>query len=156
MLRLAGLLLLALLSGCQLGYYGQAIGGHWSLMAKREPLDKVLDDPHTSDRLASQLRLSRRVLAFAGQQLELPADHVYHQYVALDRDAVVWNVLAAPRFSLTPKTWCYPLLGCVSYRGYFHREAAERQARVLADKGLDSYVSGAIAYSTLGWFDDPL
>ena len=156
MCRLAGLLLLTALSGCQLGYYGQAVHGHWSLMAKRQPLEQVLADPHTSAQLASQLRLSRQVMAFANQQLDLPASHVYQQYVSLDRQAVVWNVLAAPRFSLMPKTWCYLLLGCVSYRGYFHQGAAEKEAARLAKRGLDSYVAGAIAYSTLGWFDDPL
>ncbi|EKF73802.1 hypothetical protein A11A3_12008 [Alcanivorax hongdengensis A-11-3] len=153
---LAVIPVLAALCGCQLGYYRQAIGGHWSLMAKREPVEEVLADPATPDSLAGQLRFSQQVLRYAGDHLDLPADHVYQQYVPLQREAVVWNVLAAPRYSLTPKTWCYLMVGCVSYRGYFHRQAAEQQAARLAEQGLDTWVGGAIAYSTLGWFDDPL
>ncbi len=156
---LGGLVLLALvgaLSGCQLGYYSQALGGHFSLMGKRESVAKVLADPDTPARVADQLAFSQQVIAWAGPALGLPTDDVYHQYVALEQDAVVWNVLAAPRWSLTPKTWCYPLLGCVSYRGYFDRDKADQEATGLAEEGMDTWVGGAIAYSTLGWFADPL
>lgn len=144
------------LAGCQLGYYSQAIGGHWSLMGEREPVEQVLADPETPQSLAGKLQFSQQVLSWAGIHLGLPADDVYHQYVALEQDAVVWNVLAAPPWSLTPKTWCYPLVGCVSYRGYFHRERAEKAAANLQADGMDTWVGGAIAYSTLGWFADPL
>lgn len=152
---LTGALALAL-SACQLGYYGQAVSGHWSLMSKRVPVQSVLDDPATSPELAEQLRFSQQVIAWSGEHLALPADDVYHQYVSLEQEAVVWNVMAAPAFSLTPKTWCYLLVGCVSYRGYFDREEAEALARQLSQEGLDTWVGGAIAYSTLGWFADPL
>ncbi|MED5387259.1 MAG: aminopeptidase [Pseudomonadota bacterium] len=155
---LRGILLVATvwLSGCQLGYYGQAVKGHLSLMGKREPLAAVLADPQTPPDVAESLRFSEQVVRFAGDHLALPADDVYHQYVALEQEAVVWNVLAAPAWSLSPKTWCYPLVGCVSYRGYFRRPAAEKAAARLTEQGLDTYVGGAIAYSTLGWFADPL
>lgn len=155
----AGLLLLTLsvlLAGCQLGYYSQAMGGHFALMGKREPVEAVLADPDTPQEVADQLTFSQQVIAWAGPNLDLPAEDVYHQYVALDQDAVVWNVLAAPRWSLAPKTWCYPMLGCVSYRGYFDRERADSEAASLAEDGMDTWVGGAIAYSTLGWFADPL
>ncbi|MZR62365.1 aminopeptidase [Alcanivorax sp. DP30] len=159
MRRYAGLLLLTLpvlLAGCQLGYYSQAVSGHLSLMGKREAVEDVLANPDTPHELADKLTFSQQVIAWAGTNLDLPAEDVYHQYVALEQDAVVWNVLAAPHWSLTPKTWCYPMLGCVSYRGYFDRERAESEAATLAEDGMDTWVGGAIAYSTLGWFADPL
>lgn len=148
--------LFLLLSACQLPYYSQAIKGQLSLMDKREPVSKVIDNPDTSPTVRQQLALSRQVLAYAANQMHLPAKDVYRQYVPLHRDAVVWNVLAAPPYSLKPYTWCYPLLGCLSYRGYFHKGAAEAEARALSRQGYDTYVDGAMAYSTLGWFDDPL
>ena len=156
LLRVVTLAGMTLLAGCQLGYYSQAAKGHLSLMGQREPLEVVLADPQIPPQIADSLGFSQEVVSFAGDQLALPAEHVYHQYVALEQDAVVWNVLAAPAWSLTPKTWCYPLIGCVSYRGYFQRPAAEKAAAKLAEQGLDTYVGGAIAYSTLGWFADPL
>lgn len=150
------LVTLSLLSGCQLGYYGQAVKGHWSLMRQRQPVTQVLADPATDETLASRLRLSQQVLVFSGDRLGLPADGVYQDYVPLQRDAVVWNVLAAPPLSLEPRTWCYLVVGCVSYRGYFNREDAQQKADELAEQGDDAYLSGATAYSTLGWFNDPL
>ncbi|MGB2248721.1 MAG: aminopeptidase [Alcanivorax sediminis] len=159
MRRLAWLYMLnlpALLAGCQLGYYSQAMNGHFALMGKREPVAAVLADPDTPAEVAEQLAFSQQVIAWAWPHLDLPVDDVYHQYVALEQDAVLWNVLAAPRWSLTPKTWCYPLLGCVSYRGYFDRARADQEAAALAEDGMDTWVGGAIAYSTLGWFADPL
>jgi predicted aminopeptidase len=138
-LRVATLACMTLLGGCQLGYYSQAAKGHLSLMGQREPLEAVLADPQIPPQIAASLQFSQQVVRFAGDQLALPAEDVYHQYVALEQDAVVWNVLAAPAWSLTPKTWCYPLT-----------------AAKLAGQGLDTYVGGAIAYSTLGWFADPL
>ena len=147
-LRIATLACMTLLGGCQLGYYSQAAKGHLALMGQREPLEAVLADPQTPPQIAASLQLSQQVARFAGDQLALPAEDVYHQYVALEQDAVVWNVLAAPAWSLTPKTWCYPLIGCVSYRGYFQRPAAEKAAARLSEQGLDTYVGGAIAYSS--------
>jgi len=148
--------LLLLLSGCQLGYYGQAVKGHFSLMHQREPVERVLADPATPEPVRRQLTLAEDVLGFAERDLALPAEGVYRGYVHLDRDAVVWNVVAAPRFSFQPKTWCFLFVGCLSYRGYFQEQAAREEADKLAAEGWDTYVGGAIAYSTLGWFDDPL
>ena len=149
-------ILYLLLSGCQLGYYGQAVKGHMSLMHQREPVERVVADPDTPAPVRRQLTLAEDVLRFADQDMALPAKGVYRDYVHLDRDAVVWNVMAAPRFSFEPKTWCFLFVGCLSYRGYFKEQAARREADKLAAEGWDTYVGGAIAYSTLGWFDDPL
>ena len=152
-----GLLLLSLLlGGCQSGYYWHLWRGHHAMMAGREPVDQVLADPALAATERQQLRLSRSLLAFAEQQLALPVGDAYQQYVQLDRDWVVWNLFAAPAYSLTPQQWCYPLLGCAGYRGYFDQQRAEQAAAALREKGLDVYGSGAIAYSTLGWFADPL
>lgn len=145
-----------LLGGCQLAYYGQAVKGHLSLMSQREPVAKVIADEATPEPVRHRLRLSARVLDYAAAEMGLPAERVYRDYVALEADAVVWNVLAAPRLSLTPYTWCYWFLGCFAYRGYFDPQAARDEARRLADEGNDTYISGAVAYSTLGWFADPL
>lgn len=147
---------LFLLNGCQLGYYSQAVKGQVSLMAKRQPVEKVMADPATPEAVRQQLLLAEQVREYAAAEMDLPAEKVYRSYVALESEAVVWNVLAAPRLSLTPRTWCYPLLGCLSYRGYFDKQAAWDEARRLAAEGEDTYVGGAIAYSTLGWFADPL
>lgn len=144
-----------LLGGCQLAYYGQAVKGHLSLMSQREPVARVIADESTPEPVRHRLRLSARVLDYAAG-MGLPAERVYRDYVALEENAVVWNVLAAPRLSLTPHTWCYWFLGCLSYRGYFDPQAARDEAQRLADEGNDTYISGVVAYSTLGWFADPL
>lgn len=144
------------LSGCQLAYYSQAIHGQLSLMNKREPVARVIKDPNTPPAVRQRLTLSAKVLAYAAGDMDLPATDVYQDYVPLNRNAVVWNVLAAPPYSLEPRTWCYLVVGCLSYRGYFHESDARAEAERLAEQGEDTYVSGAIAYSTLGWFRDPL
>ncbi len=155
-LRLVACSLLLILSGCQLGYYGQAVKGHLDLMGARQPVAEVVADADTPAAVRRQLALAGDVLTFADQSLGLPARNVYRDYVHLREDAVVWNVVAAPPYSLEPRTWCYWLLGCLSYRGYFDRADAEALAAELDAQGQDTYVGGAIAYSTLGWFADPL
>jgi predicted aminopeptidase len=145
------------LSGCEtLGYYGQAARGQAELMLARRPVTAVLEDPETPAEVRDRLRTSREILAFARQSLGLPVADRYRSWVELDRDAVVWNVLAAPPDSFTPVRWCFPVAGCVSYRGYFREQAAQDKARELAGRGLDVHVGRVAAYSTLGWFDDPL
>lgn len=151
------LLGVALLAACASpGYYWQAARGQWALSREARPVDEVLADPATPETLLRDLSATRRMLAFAAQRLALPAEGAYTRWVATGRDAVVWNVVAAPEFSVIPKTWCFPVAGCVAYRGYFERAAAERFAGRLRERGFDVAVVPATAYSTLGWFDDPL
>lgn len=156
--RLAGLLLTAaVLGGCDtLHYYGQAVSGQASLLLQRQPLEEVLTDGAVDDATRQQLELVREVLGFARQELALEPGGSYRGYVELDRGFVAWNVFAAPPFSLEPKQWCYPVAGCLGYRGYFSADAAERFAGRLREQGHDVYVGGVSAYSTLGWFDDPV
>ncbi|MGI9330735.1 MAG: aminopeptidase [Gammaproteobacteria bacterium] len=144
------------LSGCGLGYYWQAARGHLELMDQREPVAQVVADPATPASTRDQLEYAQAALAFAHGELALPDNGSYQQYAAIDRDAVVWNVVAAPVFSLEPRVWCFPVAGCVGYRGYFKQAAAEDFARKLREQGDDIYVGGVTAYSTLGRFADPL
>lgn len=124
-------------------------------------MTQVLDrlrsaEDEESARLAGRLVLSQQVLDYAQQHLGLEVGGRYRSYVALDRDAVVWNLFAAPPLSLKAHTWCYPFVGCAPYRGYFSRDRALKQQDALRDQGLETYVGAVAAYSTLGWFDDPL
>lgn len=152
---LCGLLLSA--GGCAtLGWYGQAARGQMELLLKRKDIEKLIASPDTPEERRRKLELVLAVREFAGDELGLPDDGSYSGFVRLDRDAVVYNVIAAAEFSVTPRTWCYPLVGCLAYRGYFDRDAAERRAEILADKGFDVMVSPVAAYSTLGRFNDPV
>jgi len=126
------------------------------MMRQRQDITDLLNSGETDPELARELELSAEILDFATDQLLLPDSGSYRQFVQTGRDAVTWNVVAAPEFSLKPKRWCFIVSGCVAYRGYFHTRDAERLAEKLADAGYDTSVSPAIAYSTLGWFDDPL
>jgi predicted aminopeptidase len=145
------------LSGCAApSYYSQAISGHLSLMNKREDIDEILDRRSTDQELARELELSKEIRQFAVTRLYLPDNDSYTQFVSTGQDAVTWNVVAAPEFSFEPRQWCFMVSGCVPYRGYFKIDAADKFAQKLADDGFDTTVSPAIAYSTLGWFDDPL
>ncbi|MFM7533676.1 MAG: aminopeptidase [Rubrivivax sp.] len=149
-----------LLSGCSLGYYAQSVGGHLDLMQRARPVSQWLADPATPEALRERLTLSQRMRDFAVRELKLPDNASYRRYAELGRPAVVWNVVAAPELSLTLKTWCYPVMGCAGYRGYFAREPAEALARELRAQGLETSVYGVPAYSTLGWTNwiggDPL
>lgn len=151
------LLLPLLLAACAgPGYYAQAIGGHLELMRQRQSVAESLRDGETGPEVRRNLALSLEIRDFAVSQLGLPDNGSYSRYVATGRDAVTWNVVAAPDLSLEPRRWCFLFAGCVPYRGYFERDAAARFAAGLADKGLDVTVFPAQAYSTLGWFEDPL
>jgi predicted aminopeptidase len=157
--RLIPLLLVCCLplAGCgTAGYYAQAVSGHMSLMSAREPIQEVIDDPDTPEHVRDRLRVALEAREFAVTELGLPDNGSYTRYVQLDRTAVVYNVFAAPEFSLQPKTWCFPVAGCVVYRGYFSEERAQRTASRYAAQGYDTWVGGAAAYSTLGRFEDPL
>lgn len=144
---------LVLLHGC---YYMQAARGQWELMRKREPIAEVLAADDTPDQLAARLRLVQQARAFSVSELGLPDNDSYRSYADIEREYVVWNVFAAPEFSLQPKTWCFPVAGCVAYRGYFAEDKAEKEAARLSDRGYDVAVGGVAAYSTLGKFDDPV
>ncbi len=147
---------LATLSGCALPYYWQAASGHLDLLRKRTPIDAVLEDPAQPPDVKQALRRVADMRAFAVDRLGLPDNRSYRTYVDLKRPYVVWNVVAADEFAVDPMQWCFPVLGCVSYRGYFSREAAEQFAATLRERGMDTYVAGATAYSTLGYFADPV
>lgn len=147
----------AVLAGCaSLTYYSQSVTGHLRLMAAREPIEEVLAAPETDPRVKRKLAVVQDARAFASAELGLPENRSYAYYAQLDRPYAVWNVVATPRFSLQPRSWCFPIAGCVSYRGYFKRNDAEEKARELQQEGLDTAVLGATAYSTLGWFADPV
>ncbi len=141
------------LSGC---YYMQAARGQLDVMSKREPIDELVAAPDTPEELVASLQLVSKARQFAIDELLLPDNDSYRSYADIGRDYVVWNVFAAPEFSLDPKTWCFPIAGCVAYRGYFSEAAAERKADQLRNDGFDVAVGGIPAYSTLGRFDDPV
>ena len=146
-----------LVVGCQsLSYYTQAIGGHLKVMANARPIDDWLADPATDAQLRERLETARRIRTFASKELGLPDNGSYLAYAELNRPAVVWNVFAAPVFSVEPKAECFPFTGCVSYRGFYSEAEARRHADKLRADGYDVHVGGVPAYSTLGWFDDPL
>jgi predicted aminopeptidase len=157
---LAGVVLLVALlavSGCQtLSFYSQAVRGQYQLFAHQHPMQKVICDPQTPARLKQQLELVERLRAFAKNELKLPVDGHYRKYVDVKRPYVVWNVEAAPEFSLEPKSWWYPLVGSQEYRGYFSEKHARAYAAQLRKEGFDAYMGGVTAYSTLGWFKDPI
>jgi predicted aminopeptidase len=152
-----GLVLLgSTMAGCSVSYYAQAVAGEASMMFASRPVADWLADPATPEELRRRLQLAARIRAFASQRLGLPDNRSYKRYADLHRSSALWNVFAAPPLSLTLKTWCYPLLGCAGYRGYFSQDAAQDLARALALTGLDTHVAPVPAYSTLGWLPDPL
>jgi predicted aminopeptidase len=160
-LKLCTLAVTALLSGCStLGYYGQAVGGHLDLMQRSRPVADWLADDSTPPALRERLRLSQQMRDFAVTELKLPDNRSYRRYADLGREAVVWNVVAAPELGLTLKTWCFPLMGCVGYRGTFERGPSDALAAELQQQGWETRVYGVPAYSTLGWTNwlggDPL
>ncbi|MEO8855760.1 MAG: aminopeptidase [Burkholderiaceae bacterium] len=141
-------------------YYLQSFNGHLQLMQSARPVEQWLEDAKTPEQLKRRLALTQRMRTFAVQELGLPDNPSYRRYADLKRRSVVWNVVAAPEFSLTLKTWCFPLLGCVGYRGYFSEADAHEEAGKLKARDLDVEVYGVPAYSTLGWMNwaggDPL
>ena len=158
--RLAALAVAAVvtaLSGCRtLTFYGQAAKGQYALLAHGQRIQKLLADPQTPGPLRERLRLLLDLRVFAEQKLKLPVNGHYQRYVDVHRPFVVWNVEAAPEFSLQPKTWWYPLVGSLEYRGYFSERGAGNYGSWLEKKGCDVYLGGVQAYSTLGWFKDPV
>lgn len=149
-------LLCLTLGGCGTVYVAQAAGGELGVLRKREPIDKVLADPGTSPELRAHLEQVRAARDFATAELGLPDNASYRTYADINRRYVVWNVVAAPEFSVHPQHWCFPVAGCVAYRGYFHEARARAFADELAVQGYDVAVEGVPAYSTLGRFADPV
>src|SRR5687767_3048637 len=146
-----------LLAGCEtISYYAQAIGGHLNLLSAARPVDAWLADPATTPQLRARLEMARRIREFASRELALPANASYASYADVQRPYVVWNVYAAAEFAVEAKRECFPFTGCVSYRGFFSEAEARRHAERLRAEGNDVYVGGVPAYSTLGYFDDPL
>jgi predicted aminopeptidase len=145
------------LSGCTgAGFYAQSLKGHLEIMSKRQNVGTLIDDPSTHEVLRARMASARAIRQFASDELALPDNASYRSYVDIGRDYVTWAVFAAPEFSLTPRLWCFPIFGCVPYRGYFSERSAAETADGLRRQRLDVHVSGVTAYSTLGWSSDPL
>lgn len=156
-----GVVALIGLSGCaDLGYYWQSASGHIDVMRAARPVPQWLDDPTLSAPLRAKLELTQRIRRFAVTELGLPDNRSYTGYADLHRNAAVWNVVAAPPYSLTLQTWCFPVAGCVGYRGYYDESLAQAEAQSQRAKGLEAAVYPVPAYSTLGWLNwaggDPL
>jgi len=150
-------LAIVLLGGCSaIRYYAHVAGGEFALLARREALERAVVDPRLEPGVRARLQVASEARRFASERLALPANRSYRSYVQLDRPYVSWNVFAAPEFSVEPVTHCFPFAGCVAYRGYFDRRLAEREAGRLARLGNDTAIVGVAAYSTLGWFADPI
>lgn len=147
----------ASVAGCShLGYYAQAAQGQFSLLSAARPIDEWLANPSVEDTLKSKLEKVKHIRAFAARELGLPDNESYTTYADLKRPYVMWNVVATPELSLKPVQWCFPVAGCVSYRGYYSKDEAQAYAAELRAQHYDVDVSGVPAYSTLGWFNDPV
>jgi predicted aminopeptidase len=139
-----------------LRYYAHVTHGESALLLQRRSVSKVMADPLTDPKLAARLKLSQEARQFASEKLDLPDNRSYTYYVQLNRPYVVWNVFATPRFSVDAVPQCFPIAGCVAYRGWFDERKAKESAEKLKADGYDVYIGGVPAYSTLGWFSDPI
>jgi predicted aminopeptidase len=147
----------AVIPGCaNLGYYFQAIKGHMDLVRRAQPIAEVLDNPQVPVELKTKLATARRIREYASRELALPANGSYFRYADLERPYAVWNVFATAELSIQPQQWCFLIAGCTSYRGFFSLARADLFGDELRNQGRDVYVGGVPAYSTLGWFDDPV
>jgi len=153
-MRIVVLLVITLvLPGCYLAHTAR---GQWNVMAKRQPIAEVIAKPATTPPVKAQLERVVAIREFAVRELALPDNGSYRSYADVGRPFVVWNVVAAPEFSVRPKQWCFPIAGCVAYRGYFNEAKARKFASGLQRQGFDTSIGGVAAYSTLGHFDDPV
>lgn len=156
-MRVVVLALVALLQACAaVEYYAQAIGGHLDLISRAVPIEERLREPDLTPPLRVKLQRVVAIRDFTTRELALPDNGSYRRYAELDRPSVVWNVFAAPEFSVKPVESCFPVAGCVSYRGYYREADAQAHAASLRAQGYDVHIGGVPAYSTLGWFDDPV
>ncbi len=144
------------LTGCGTMYVAQAAKGQMQILTARRPIDKVLADPKSAPELRQRLESVRAAREFAARELDLPDNKSYTSYADLRRDYVVWSVVATPEFSVEPREWCFPFVGCFAYRGYFKQSKADAFADSLRAEGFDAMVGGVPAYSTLGKFNDPI
>lgn len=145
------------LIGCEsISYYPHMISGQIAILNKKQPIKQILTEPHVSVNLKNKLKLVLKVREFAKNELHLPVKNHYLNFVELDQPFALWNVYATPEFSFSPMTWCYPIVGCAAYRGYFSKPEANEYANKLIGQGYDVFIGGVVAYSTLGWFDDPV
>lgn len=146
-----------MLSGCgSVSYYTQLINGHYDLVKNEQAIEDILAEKKYDESVRKKLAIALEIREFASKELDLPDNDSYKTFVKLDRSYPVWNVIAAEKFSVKAKQWCFLIVGCINYRGYFNKQDAENKAKELAAKAYDTSVSPAAAYSTLGWFDDPL
>jgi predicted aminopeptidase len=156
-LAVCALLVALLLAGCAASaYLSQSLRGETDLLLRAKPITTLLTDPETPPDLHARLVKVQAMRDFASRELLLPDNDSYRNYADLDRPFAVWNVFAAPALSVRLSEWCFPIAGCVGYRGYFKKDAAEEFADGLRKQGLDVYVAGIPAYSTLGYFNDPV
>ncbi|MDR3388695.1 MAG: aminopeptidase [Rudaea sp.] len=152
-----GALMAMPLGACStIGYYGHLAHGEFAMLAARKPIARVIADPAADVQLKARLQLAVQARAFASDQLQLPRNASYTKYADLRRPYAMWNVFAAPEFSLQPAQQCFPIAGCVAYRGYYDRNRAVAEAARLHSRGLETWIGGVPAYSTLGWFADPI
>lgn len=146
-----------MVAGCaQLGYFVQAAHGQFSLLSEARPIDEWLATPGVEDKLKGKLTRVKEIRQFAARELGLPDNDSYTTYADLKRPFVMWNIVATPELSLKPLEWCFPVAGCVNYRGYYSKDDAQAYAAELRHENYDVEVSGVPAYSTLGWFKDPV
>ena len=153
----ASLLLVMMNISCsRFSYYGQAVRGQLEIVTRMHRIDQLIAQETVDQETEARLQMILDIREYASKELLLPDNDSYKTYAELGREYVVWNVIAAPEFSMQPQVWCFPIVGCLPYRGYFSREAALEYAKELELQGNDVYVGGVSAYSTLGWFDDPV
>lgn len=151
------MLLAFLLGGCgTIGYYYQSAKGQLDMMSRARDIDEVLKDDDVAPAVRSRLERVAEIRRYASEELHLPDNDSYRSYADLERRYAIWNVFAAPELSVEPHVWCFPIVGCVVYRGYFEKADARQYALSLRERNLETYVAGVPAYSTLGWFDDPV
>ena len=150
-------LFLVICSGCSsITYYSQSIAGQTEIWMRQKPIDDLLAEPDLDPQLKNRLELVKAIRQFSITELGLPDNESYLKYADLQRRFVVWTIYATPRYSLTPQTWCYLVVGCLRYKGFFNEKTAMNEVVKLRKQGLDVYMGGVTAYSTLGWFSDPV
>ena len=155
--RVLLLCLFVMLPACsQLGYYTQAVQGHWEIIAKREKISALIGSDDTSEDLKEKLAKVQEIRKFSSRALALPDNRSFTYFTDIGRPYAIWNVVATPAYDLGPKTWCFPVAGCVAYKGFFSEKDADAFNARLMEQGFDTFRYGVSAYSTLGWFSDPV